>query len=62
MVVRPDVVHKITADAYTRDPLRKIKPLADFHLRSGAITRIRLIGIVLLALLAWVTSVIIKNQ
>lgn len=61
-VVRPDVVHRITTDAYPRDPLRRIKPLADFHRSSGAVTRIRLIGVLLLVLLAWVTSVIMKSQ
>jgi hypothetical protein len=61
-ILRPHVIHRFTSEAYTRDPWRRIKPLADVHRGRNAVARIRLSGIVLLVIVVWVTSLIIKNQ
>ncbi len=61
-ILRPEVLHKYTADAYTRGPLRKIKPLADWHRDKRQVGLIRIAGILVLAIVVWVTILIIRNR
>ena len=61
-VARPDVVHRLTVEAYNRDPWRRIKPLAQWHQSKAQLWRIRLSGVALVAIVVWIAILVAQNQ
>ena len=61
-IARPENLHRMTVEAYTRGPLRRIKPLAEYHTSNHGVRRIRIGGFMILAIVAWVTILIVRNN
>ena len=61
-IARPEVIHGMTIKAYSRNPWRRIKQLAEWHQGKGEVRRIRISGIAIVAFVVLTVILIVKNQ